>query len=150
MPGVASLEAAQYYAHPRNQFWNIMDRICGAGRQMPYEQRLERLRDHQLALWDVLYSCLRQGSLDGAIEQQSAQANDLIGLLRRAPYLRRICCNGGTAHRAVRRYFEAQLRDEFPQLEIHRLPSTSPANAGCSAARKLTAWTGALDIIAHP
>lgn len=143
MPGTASLAAGQYYAHPYNQFWNILGQICGAGPELPYGQRLQRLTLRGLALWDVLHSCVRVGSLDSAIEHQTALPNDIPRLLRRHPSIRRICCNGGTSHAALRRYFGHELQGL--SIEVCRLPSTSPANATCSPARKLVAWREALD-----
>jgi TDG/mug DNA glycosylase family protein len=146
MPGVASLAAGQYYAHPRNQFWSIATRICGATAQLCYEERLRMLREHQLALWDVLHSCVRSGSLDAAIEPRTAVLNDLIGLLSAAASIRRICCNGGTAYSTLKRHFGEALAADFPQIELCRLPSTSPANASWTYARKLMAWRKALDV----
>ena len=143
MPGVASLNAQQYYAHPHNQFWPIMGAICGAGPELPYRERLRALREHGLGLWDVLHSCVRGGSLDAAIEHHSATANALLPLLR-AGHVVRLCCNGGTAHALLRRHFGKRLAADFPHLDVRRLPSTSPANASCSHARKLSAWTEAL------
>jgi TDG/mug DNA glycosylase family protein len=143
MPGVASLTAQQYYAYPRNQFWQIMGAICGAGPELAYPQRLQQLLNSGLGLWDVLHSCVRGGSLDAAIEHRSAVANDLLPLLRASPVLR-LCCNGGTAYTALQRHFGKRLASEFPQIDIRRLPSTSPANAGWSYARKLASWTEAL------
>jgi hypoxanthine-DNA glycosylase len=142
MPGTASLAANHYYAHPHNQFWRILGVICGATPELPYAERLERLTAHGLALWDVLESCLREGSLDAAIEHHSAIANDIPGLLERAPQIRRICCNGATAHRALLGYFAAPLA--ALGVTVLRLPSTSPANASCSFARKLELWRAAL------
>lgn len=144
MPGIASLDAQQYYAHPRNHFWRIMGELCGAGPQLPYRERLQVLLRERLGLWDVLQSCVRGGSLDAAIEHHSATANDLPALLRRCPQVRRLCCNGGSAYGMLRRQFGEPLAREFPQIEICRLPSTSPANASCSYARKLAAWRHAL------
>jgi hypoxanthine-DNA glycosylase len=143
MPGVASLDARQYYAHPRNHFWRIVGQLCGAGPDLPYEQRLQALLRQQLGLWDVLQSCVRGGSLDAAIEQHSAVANDLLPLLRAGSVIR-LCCNGSTAYTALQRHFGQQLAREFPQIDVRRLPSTSPANASWSYARKLAAWTEAL------
>ena len=144
MPGVASLGAQQYYAHPQNQFWKIVGAICGAGPELPYEQRLQALLGQSLGLWDVLQSCLRCGSLDTAIELHSAVANDLLPLLLRSGAVTRLCCNGGTAYRALQRHFGQRLAREFPHIDIRRLPSTSPANASWSYSRKLEAWTQAL------
>jgi TDG/mug DNA glycosylase family protein len=143
MPGVASLNAQQYYAHPRNQFWRIMGEICGAGPQLPYPLRLQALLEQGLGLWDVLQSCVRGGSLDAAIEHHSAIANDLLPLLG-AGQVRRVCCNGGTAYSALQRHFGTRLASELPQIEVQRLPSTSPANASWSFHRKLSAWSAAL------
>lgn len=143
MPGAASLAAGQYYAHPHNQFWRILGELCGAGPQLPYAARLERLRASGLALWDVLASCVRAGSLDSAIEHHSALANDIPQLLRAAPGIRRICCNGATAYHGLRRYFGSEL--DALGVETLRLPSTSPANAALSYARKLAAWRAGLE-----
>jgi hypoxanthine-DNA glycosylase len=142
MPGAASLAARQYYAHPYNQFWSILGEICGAARELPYPERLQQLQAHGLALWDVLHSCVRSGSLDSAIEHRTAQPNDILGLLQRHPGITRICCNGGTAHAALLRYFGAELTAR--RIAVCRLPSTSPANAACSRASKLAAWREAL------
>ncbi len=152
MPGEASLAAQQYYAHPRNQFWSIVAAVCGIGAELPYGERLENLQAQGLALWDVLATCERRGSLDSAIEHHTAVANDVPALLQRCSGIRRICCNGGTAYAALRRCFAAQLvpaagAAELVRLEgvdVLRLPSTSPANASWSPARKLEAWRTAL------
>jgi TDG/mug DNA glycosylase family protein len=144
MPGIASLGARQYYAHPRNQFWRILEQLCDIATPQPYEARLQMLRDHHLALWDVLHSCVRPGSLDAAIEHRTAKPNDLMRLLRATPSIRHLCCNGGTAHSTLQRTFGQALRQQLPQLQVHLLPSTSPANAGWSYARKLNAWRRAL------
>jgi TDG/mug DNA glycosylase family protein len=144
MPGMASLAASQYYAHPQNQFWPIMEAICGAGRALPYALRLERLAMGRIALWDVLQSCVRSGSLDSAIEAASAEPNDIPALLRCHRQIDRICCNGATAHRELLRHFRPQLERDFPHIRILRLPSTSPAHAGMRLAQKLSAWKAAV------
>lgn len=131
-PGVASLAAAQYYAHPRNHFWPILSALWQEDlRALPYEQRLQRLLDHGVGLWDVYAGCHREGSLDSAI--RDAVVNDLAGLRRFAPGLQAVAHNGGESARAMR--LTAALG-----LAVHRLPSTSPANASWSFERKLAAW----------
>ena len=104
-PGVASLQAQQYYAHPRNQFWPILSALWRLDLlALPYPQRLEVLLAHGLGLWDVYAACRREGSLDSAIEQ--AELNDLASLRRLAPRLQAVAHNGGESARQ-RRHTEA-------------------------------------------
>ena len=132
-PGSASLAAQQYYAHPRNQFWPLLGALWGLDLQaLPYAERLQRMQAHGLGLWDVYASCQRQGSLDSAI--RAAQPNDLAGLVRGLPQLAAVAHNGGESARAMR--VTAALG-----LPAYRLPSTSPANASWSFARKCAAWS---------
>ena len=131
-PGVASLQAQQYYGHPRNQFWPILAALWGVDlARAEYPQRLATARVHGLGLWDVYARCRREGSLDSAIEQ--AELNDLASLRHRAPALQAIAHNGGESARALR-------VTRMLGLPVHRLPSTSPANASWSFERKLAAW----------
>lgn len=131
-PGAASLAARQYYAHPRNQFWPILGAIWGLDlAALPYAERLAAAKARGLGIWDVYLACRREGSLDSAIE--AAEPNDLASLRRRAPGLQAVAHNGGESARAMR--VTAALG-----LTVHRLPSTSPANAGWSFERKLAAW----------
>jgi hypoxanthine-DNA glycosylase len=136
-PGVASLQAGQYYAHPRNHFWPILSALWNVDlRAMPYGRRIDEIRARGLGLWDVYAHCRREGSLDSAIED--AQYNDLAGLKRLAPGLQGIAHNGGESARAMR--FTATLG-----VPVTRLPSTSPANASWSFERKLDAWRAAFE-----
>ncbi|MBX3606251.1 MAG: DNA-deoxyinosine glycosylase [Piscinibacter sp.] len=134
-PGVASLQAGQYYAHPRNQFWAILSALWGVDLPaLSYRARLAEVRRHGLGIWDVYASCRREGSLDSAIED--AELNDLAGLRRRAPGLQAIVHNGGESARVM-------ALTRTLGLPVLRLPSTSPANASWSFERKLAAWRAA-------
>jgi TDG/mug DNA glycosylase family protein len=141
MPGRRSLEMRQYYAHPRNHFWTIMGRICKAGPELPYAERLAALQKTGIALWDVLKACERDGSLDGSILKESEVPNDLSGILDNYPSIQAIGFNGGKAWVAFRRLVQPALN---PRLHDHvnfiQLPSTSPANAGISFEEKLKRW----------
>lgn len=134
MPGEASLQAAQYYAHPRNAFWPIMARICGFPEGLPYNERLEKLRLHQIALWDVLENCVRQGSLDSAIRE--ARYNRIDELLAGHPETIKIFCNGNAAYNYLKRAFGCI----FNEYKAEALPSTSPANARVNFETKLQIW----------
>ena len=131
-PGVASLAAQQYYGHPRNQFWPLLSAIWQTDLvALPYAQRLQVVQARGLGLWDVHASCQRVGSLDAAIRH--AMPNDLRGLAASLPALQAIAHNGGESARAMR--VTGALG-----LPVHRLPSSSPANASWRFERKLAAW----------
>lgn len=139
MPGVASLRAGQYYAHPRNAFWFIMGRMFGATPELPYAQRLACLKQHHIALWDVIHRCCRPGSLDTAIDPASVQANDFNAFLRRHRSLRAICFNGASVEALFRRHALPAI-DPALLPALVRLPSTSPANARLGLEEKARAW----------
>lgn len=134
-PGVASLRAQQYYGHPQNQFWRIMATLLSPEPDvvlaMPYVQRSQWLLSQGVGLWDVYAACEREGSLDSHI--QNAQPNDLKILRMRCPQLAAIAHNGGESFK------HAKLTQTLG-IPVHRLPSTSPANATWSFSQKLEAW----------
>jgi hypoxanthine-DNA glycosylase len=131
-PGVASLVQQQYYGHPRNQFWPILSALWSVDlRSLPYAERLDVVRARGLGIWDVYAHCRREGSLDTAIE--AAERNDFSALRLQAPGLVAVAHNGGESARVMQ-----ALR--ALGFEVHRLPSTSPANASWSFERKLAAW----------
>jgi TDG/mug DNA glycosylase family protein len=134
MPGVASLAAGQYYAHPRNLFWDLMGDFFGAGRDLPYRRRLAALRRAGVALWDVVAECERPGSLDADIRRE--RANDVAGLLRRCPRIEAVVFNGQLAARLFRRH----ARDLPRPVRLLTLPSTSPAHAARSLSEKRRRW----------
>ncbi|MDI9369388.1 MAG: DNA-deoxyinosine glycosylase [Synergistaceae bacterium] len=138
MPGEASLRAGQYYAHPRNAFWPVMEAVLGVGADLPYEERIAALIDRRVALWDVLASCVRPGSLDSDIVDSTAVPNDLPGFLTEHPLVRTVFFNGTKAEQAWRRHIAPALPGS--PLRLVRLPSTSPANASYSTERKIEAW----------
>lgn len=146
MPGVASLEAVQYYAHPRNVFWSIMGELFGIDPAADYATRIRQMEALPVILWDSLQACHRPGSLDSSIDDASAVANDFPWLLGEHPEVRAVFCNGATSEKYFRKLALPQLPDP-PGFELIRLPSTSPANAGMNFEQKLEAWRRLLDYI---
>ena len=139
MPGAASLEAQQYYAHPHNAFWRIMGELVGAGPDKPYAERTRILRARGIAVWDVLRFCVRPGSLDSDIRDEVP--NDFASFFAAHPRITRIGLNGGKAAASFRKY----AAEHCPrQAEISTLPSTSPAHAARSFAEKCALWRAAL------
>lgn len=138
MPGRASLQAGEYYAHPRNLFWRLMESLLGVDSRTPYGERIGQLLACRVALWDVLKSCTREGSLDSDIVSSSIVPNDFVSFLEEYPSIRTICFNGAKAA-AFRKHVFPGLSDSS-RLTFHCLPSTSPANASISFEKKLAAW----------
>jgi hypoxanthine-DNA glycosylase len=144
MPGAISLAQHRYYAHPRNAFWPIIGDIFGIDPRADYEQRIAQLAANNIALWDVLQSCIRKGSLDASIETESIVANDIAEFLNKHRVIRRICFNGGTAAKLFRRHIQPSLA-AYSNIDYLPLPSTSPAHAGMPYAEKLRNWRIALN-----
>lgn len=143
MPSVASLAAGRYYTHPRNQFWPIAGAILGFDPAASYAKRRAALRASGVALWDVLASCIRVGSLDSAIDDDTIVVNDFAAFLASHRQIGRVCFNGRKAESAWRRHVSLRL-PACRRLDYRLLPSTSPAHAGMGYRRKLGIWRSAL------
>lgn len=125
MPGVKSLTEQQYYAHPYNRFWRLMCLLLDEDIPLnDYAAKTDMLLKNDIALWDTLAYCEREGSLDSDINGEIP--NDIVGLLNDYPRLITIVCNGGKASSAFRKYFAKQISQD---IKVYYLHSTSPANA---------------------
>lgn len=141
-PGAASLQAKQYYAHPRNQFWPILQALWpNVSMGAEYARRCQWLLERGLGLWDVYASCERSGSLDSAI--RNAQVNDFAALKAQCPQLRLIAHNGGESFKHAKLVRASLGAAHFPLV---KLPSTSPANASWTLERKLASWREAMEV----
>jgi hypoxanthine-DNA glycosylase len=135
LPGAASLAIAQYYGHPRNNFWRLVgDAIGVALVEMDYAARLSALLAHRIGLWDVIAEARRKGSLDSEIRDHSN--NDLLTLIDTLPELRTIAFNGATAAKIGLKALGARAE----RYRIVLLPSSSPAHATLSLAQKDAIW----------
>jgi hypoxanthine-DNA glycosylase len=143
MPGKASLRAKQYYAHPQNAFWRILAALLDFDPSDPYELRALALRAHGIALWDVMKSCTRESSLDSDVVESSIVPNAFPSFLRAHPHIRVVCFNGTKAEQSFQRHALPKL-GTLGDLAYYRLPSTSPAHASLSFAKKLAAWRAVL------
>ena len=144
IPGKASLEAGEYYAHPRNQFWRIIAELLGTGQLIDYPSKIKALIDARIAVWDVMQSCYRPGSMDAAIDKNSIVANDFTTFFKRHSRITRVFFNGATAEQAFNRLALPTL--EMTSMTFLRLPSTSPAHAAMSMQQKLDCWRQILSI----
>ncbi len=134
MPGIASLEKQEYYAHPRNHFWKIIYTLFN---NMPinaiFDEKINFLELNRIGLWDVLKNCERKGSLDIHIKNQTE--NDFDTLFQKHPSINKIIFNGKESHK----YFLKKFGQK-EGITYYVMPSTSPANT-MSFENKLKIWS---------
>lgn len=131
-PSERTLVVGAYYANPRNQFWPLLASVFGFDADAPYEQRIGAATSHGVALWDVVHSCRRAGSMDAKIDRKTLVINDFGPLLARHTGIERVFANGLTAFELFERHVETAL----PTV---RLPSSSGA-LPMSFADRLSRW----------
>jgi TDG/mug DNA glycosylase family protein len=137
MPGIVSLKAREYYAHPRNAFWRIMGELFGAGPSLPYDERVAVILSAGVALWDSVEACVRPGSMDKSITGEVA--NDFPAFFATYPDIAHVFFNGGKSEAVFRRHVLPALTGD--RHVYTRLPSTSPAHAGMTLEAKVQAWS---------
>lgn len=136
LPGQRSIAEQQYYAHPRNAFWPIMQALFGI--EGDYADRCEQLIKNRIALWDVLQSSLRPGSMDANIRMDSARANDFETFLRTHSEIGLIAFNGRKAKALFEEFADTSRTGS--SIRKFDLPSTSPAYAAMPFSAKLARW----------
>lgn len=133
VPGMKSLEMSQYYAHPQNVFWKIIFELLNEPFTTDYLLRLAVLEKYGIALWDVIDTCEREGSLDSKIKNE--EDNDILQLLKKYPNIKTIYCNGKKSFNNIRKLLNNEI-----ERSIVSLPSTSPAYAMINFQQKLAQW----------
>ena len=141
LPSQKSIEAFEYYAHPQNAFWRIMGELFGASVDVPYAKRTELLKLNNVAVWDVLASSIRPGSMDSNIDLSTAKPNDFRSFLETNAGIRLVCFNGQKAASMFEDLVLARHHALRSDLRFETLPSTSPAFASMSFEEKLKKWT---------
>lgn len=132
IPGVKSLEKQQYYGHPQNKFWKIIFELLNEEFTEDYDQRIQILKHHHIALWDVIDSCERKGSLDSEIKNE--EANRIEELLEDHSNIKAIFCNGGKSYKNAQKILGKNYK-----IPVFLLPSTSPLHT-VSFEKKLEEW----------
>ena len=139
-PGISSLEKQEYYAHPTNVFWRIMSEIIGFDRYSDYPKKTDALSNAGVALWDVMYNCSRQGSLDSAIKSSTIQLNNFDRFFHNHRDIKAVFFNGKRAEKEFKKRDSWKLYNKERVIDLHGLPSTSPALATMNFEMKLRAW----------
>ncbi|WP_305910083.1 DNA-deoxyinosine glycosylase [Methylomarinum sp. Ch1-1] len=147
MPSAVSLQKQQYYGHRRNAFWPIMMALLSGALEADYQQRKRVLLASHVAVWDVLRSCRRSGSLDAGIDTASMQTNNFTDFYRRHPAIKQVFFNGGLAEQVYKKRVLPHLGAPFAHISYRRLPSTSPAHASMTLQQKCEAWRVILDYL---
>jgi double-stranded uracil-DNA glycosylase len=140
MPSEASLLRQQYYGHPRNAFWPIMNALLGSDPGLCYQRRKELLIINGIAVWDVLKSCHRLGSSDSNIKLATIRTNDFTGFFTEYKGIKRVFFNGRMAEMLYQKRVLPILNHRFSYLQYQCLPSTSPAYASLKFEQKIEAW----------
>ena len=131
MPGIRSLYANEYYAHKGNVFWRMMGELIGAGWDKPYSERVRILNDKGIAVWDVIKSCVRQGSKD--VDIRDIEPNDFRMFFKQHPKIRKIGFNGQKASDVFKKFAR---ESSLSQIVLVDLPSTSSQNRWLSFPEK--------------
>lgn len=139
IPGVKSLEKQQYYAHPQNKFWKIIFELFSEEFTEDYSVRINILKKNHIAIWDVIDSCERKGSLDSEIKNE--EANQIEKLLENYPNIKAVFCNGGKSYKNLQKLLGKNFR-----IPVYLLPSTSPLHT-ISFERKFEDWKKVLDYL---
>ncbi len=132
-PSVKSREAEFFYHHPQNRFWRVISTIYREPLPTTIEDKVQMLLRNGIAVWDVIHSCEITGSSDSSIK--NVIPNDMTQILKAAE-IKNIYTNGATADKLYKKYI-------FPVTGRQgiKLPSTSPANAGCRLEQLIEAWS---------
>lgn len=141
MPGVESLRLQQYYANPRNQFWKMLYETFDTQISQDYDERVLFIKSNKIAVWDVIGSCYRDGSLDSNIREE--KANDFSDLFKAYPEIKTVLFNGGKAYQTYKKWIGFGASSN---LTFHKLTSSSPANTK-RYEEKLRVWRAKLEVV---
>ena len=141
LPSQQSLQKHEYYGNPQNAFWRVMGELFDAGPDIPYRQRANKLKRCKIAIWDVLQSSVRPGSMDAAIDQESATPNDFRKFYDEHPGLELLCFNGKKAAELYERLVAPQGIGTINNVDFRTMPSTSPAYASMKFDEKVRLWS---------
>ncbi|WP_414698726.1 DNA-deoxyinosine glycosylase [Peptacetobacter sp. AB845] len=130
-PSVKSREQNFYYGHPRNRFWQVISSLTETELPTTIEEKKEMLLKNNIAIWDVIKSCVIKGSSDSSIK--NVVVNDIAEVVKNSK-IDRIFANGDKSFKLYKKYCS------YVGIEIEKLPSTSPANAAFSVERLVEEW----------
>ncbi len=131
-PSVKSRESMFFYGHKQNRFWKVLSAILDCETPKDISEKKFMLLSNNIAVWDVIGSCVINGSSDSSITEEAV--NDITPILETAD-IKAIFTNGKKAHELYEKNICPRVR--IPSIY---LPSTSPANAAFTLERLVAEW----------
>lgn len=131
MPSVTSLEKQEYYGFKHNRFWKVMSYIFECDLK-DYEDKKQLIQDYHIILWDVIATCVREGSLDSNIKEVTC--NNIEALLINYPTIEKVICNGKKSQELFLKHFS------HLNIQCIYLPSTSNANRSIKEVELFDIW----------
>lgn len=129
-PSIKSFEKNFYYAHPRNQFWPIMEALFSV--TLPdNDAKRAFVKEQHIAMWDVYGELVRKAGNSSDANLAKLQPNDLAALLRKYPKIKHVFCTGRKSYEGFVKHFS------LLGIPATLLPSTSPAYAAMKFDEKL-------------
>ena len=125
-PSVKSREVDFYYGNKNNRFFKILEVIVDEKIGESKEAKIDFLKRHKIALFDVVKSCEIVGSSDSSLSVK--EVND-IGKLIENTDIEKILLNGKKAFEIFQKYIK------IDKVKYFYIRSSSPANASFSLAR---------------
>lgn len=131
IPGEMSLEQENYYANPKNHFWDFIYRLLIPkwdlfhiiDGSISFEERYNLLLENKIGLWDVLESCEREGSSDKKIKDEIV--NDFNSFFKSHKNIKAVIFNGGNAKKYFNKF---NIDNLFEEIEFYQVNSTSTLN----------------------
>ena len=135
-PSIKSFDNNFYYAHPRNQFWKLLESVTGYPVNNR-DQKIWLLKESKIGLWDMIQNCSRDNSLDASLEDE--EVNDLAAFLETHSNIKKVAFTGKKS--------QALFETHFGYLDIERvyLPSPSAAYAKMKIEEKIKIYEAELN-----
>lgn len=140
MPSDESLRKQERYGHKSNQFWRIIFTLFNKRLPESYAEKNALLKEHHIAIWDVLESCECEGSLDSNIRNE--KANDFKSFYKKYPRIKHIFFTGKKAEQLYKKHVG------FEDCRTYiTLPSPSSAHARMRLEEKIEKWQVLADTV---
>ena len=143
LPSVKTREVGFYYGHKQNRFYKVLSKLYLEETPLSVEDKKDFLNKHHIALYDVIYECDIIGSSDASI--RNPVVIDIKDILYKYPNIKKIALNGNKAKSLFNKYLLEIVNNEFKDIKIYYLPSTSPANAKMNIDDLLEAYKALLE-----